>query len=165
METLDFSPHVVSAFKLLIFTGCRLGEILTLEWRFVDFEKKRMTLPDTKTGRRVVPLSDLAIETLENTPVMGEFVIRGRCSDKPRSDLKRPWKKLCSNASLDGLRIHDLRHTFASHGIEQGLSLHVVGKLLGHKSLETTARYAHLHDRSLRIALGVIGKKIKDQIE
>lgn len=147
------SPHVTGAIRLLLLTGCRLREILHLKWREVDFQRKVLDLPDSKTGRKVVYLSDAAIVVLRALPKAGTYVILGKQPDKPRSDLKRPWKRISHHAGIEDVRLHDLRHTFASVQVQRGASLPMIGALLGHKSTSTTARYAHLADDPLRRAL------------
>ena len=147
------SLHVTGAIRLLLLTGCRLREILHLRWNEVDFERGLLLLPDSKTGRKTVFLSDAALEVLQNLPHVGRYVIAGGNPDQPRADLKRPWQRLAQHAELEDVRLHDLRHTFASIGAAQGMSLQMIGALLGHKSPETTARYAHLTEDPLRQAL------------
>lgn len=147
------SPHVTGAIRLLLLTGCRLREILHLRWNEVDLERGLLNLPDSKTGRKTVYLSNAAIQVLERLPRAGVYVVAGDNPCKPRADLKRPWKRISEHAGIADVRIHDLRRTFASIGAAQGLSLQVIGKLLGHKSAETTARYAHLTEDPLRRAL------------
>ena len=156
------SPHAVAAIRLLIFTGCRAGEILNLMWQDVDAERGFVMLADSKTGRKPVLLSAPALQVLAEVPrVVGNpFVIVGDVAGKPRSDLKRPWARIRARAGLDDLRLHDLRHTFASAGAASGLGLPVLGKLLGHKSPKTTARYAHLADDPLRRASEAIAGSI-----
>lgn len=155
--------HVTNALRLLMLTGCRLREILNLEWRNVDLERGLLFLPDSKTGRKTVILSTAAIDVLGNTPRVGRFVIAsesaGTDNEKPRADLKRPWGALCRRAGLEGVRIHDLRHTFASFGAGAGMGLPVIGKLLGHSSSKTTERYAHVAvDASRRAADAISGQ-------
>lgn len=160
------SPLVTGAIRLLLLTGCRLREILHLRWAEVDMERGLLHLPDSKTGRKTVYLSNAAIDVLENLPRAGTYVIAGGNPDRPRADLKRPWKRISGHAEISDVRLHDLRHTFASIGAEQGLSLQMIGKLLGHKSPETTARYAHLTEDPLRRALNQMADSIplrKDQ--
>ncbi|MCA1300682.1 tyrosine-type recombinase/integrase [Stappia indica] len=147
------SPHVTGAIRLLLLTGCRLREILHLKWREVDFQRKDLDLPDSKTGRKVVYLSDAALEVLRALPKVGTYVVLGKQPDKPRSDLKRPWERISRHAGIEDVRLHDLRHTFASVQVQRGASLPMIGALLGHKSTSTTARYAHLADDPLRRAL------------
>ncbi|WP_067338480.1 tyrosine-type recombinase/integrase [Stappia indica] len=147
------SPHVTGAIRLLLLTGCRLREILHLKWRDVDFQRKVLDLPDSKTGRKVVYLSEAALEVLRALPKVGIYVILGKQPDKPRSDLKRPWERISRHAGIEDVRLHDLRHTFASVQVQRCASLPMIGALLGHKSTSTTARYAHLADDPLRRAL------------
>jgi integrase len=158
------SPHVAAAFRLLIFTGCRLREILRLRWDHVDFERGMLFLPDSKTGRKAVVLNAIAIQVLGDLERIGNYVIAGDNAgteqEKPRADLKRPWRGITRRARLDGLRIHDLRHSFASVGAGGGMGLPIVGKLLGHADQATTARYAHLDNDPLRQASNAIGKAI-----
>lgn len=146
-------PHVTGAIRLLLLTGCRLREILHLRWSEVNFERKFLDLPDSKTGRKVVYLSEGALEVLRALPKVGTYVILGKQTDKPRSDLKRPWERISRHAGIEDVRLHDLRHTFASVQVQRGASLPMIGALLGHKSTSTTARYAHLADDPLRRAL------------
>ena len=153
------SPAVVAALRLLLFTGCRLREILHLRWADVDFERGMLFLPDSKTGRRAVILNAPALAVLDSLPRLGSFVIAGEAPNKPRSDLKRPWQAVAKHAGLEGLRIHDLRHSFASIGAGSGMGLPIVGKLLGHAQARTTSRYAHLDNDPLRRATEAIGAK------
>jgi len=145
---IRFSPHAVGAVRLLLFTGCRLREILGLEWAHVDLDRGLLFLPDSKTGRKTVVLNAPAMAVLASLPRIGRYVIAGAAAgskdEKPRADLRRPWETVCRRASIKGVRIHDLRHTHASIAAAGGLGLPVIGKLLGHKQAATTARYAHL---------------------
>jgi integrase len=94
-------------------------------------------------------------------PRLGEYVIHGEQADKPRSDLKRPWAVVCKRAGLEGVRIHDLRHSFASVGVGAGHGLPIVGKLLGHADASSTARYAHLDADPVRRASNSIAAAIE----
>jgi integrase len=154
------SPFATAAIRLLIFTGCRLREILDLEWRFVDFERGLLNLPRSKTGKKTVVLGAPALAILAGLPRVGAFVIAGDDPARPRSDLKRPWDVVCRRSGLQGLRLHDLRHSFASVGAGAGLGLPVIGKLLGHASPATTSRYAHLDADPVRKAANAIGATI-----
>ncbi len=154
------APEVTLAFRLLLFTGARLREILHLEWRHVDMDRGLLLLPDSKTGRKTIVMSGLVIDLLRNCERTGLYVIPGASADKPRSDLKKPWQAVQRHAGLEGLRIHDLRHTFASIGAGASLGLPIVGKLLGHSQPATTARYAHLDADPLRRAADLIGEKL-----
>lgn len=155
------SPHATAAIRLLILTGCRLREILHLQWSDIDWQHNWLVLSDSKTGRRIVPLSSEAMEVLRGLARGGQYVIRGSATDKPRSDLKRPWERISAHAGISDVRLHDLRHTFASLGASKGISLQIIGSLLGHRSQETTARYAHLSDAVLRQALEQIAETAK----
>jgi len=154
-------PHVVAAVRLLLFTGCRLREILHLRWEEVDLERGMLHLPDSKSGKKAVILNAPALAILDTLPRTGEFVIAGEAPDRPRSDLNKPWNAIRRAAGLDGLRIHDLRHSFASVGACGGLGLPIVGKLLGHRNAATTERYAHLDADPLRQASERIAKRIE----
>lgn len=154
------SPFATAAIRLLLFTGCRLREILNLEWNAVDFDRGMLHLPDSKTGKKSVVLNSPALEILTALPRLGDFVIAAADPMQPRSDLKRPWTLVSRRAGLDGLRLHDLRHSFASVGAGAGLGLPVIGKLLGHASPSTTAKYAHLDNDPVRRATNAIGATI-----
>jgi integrase len=153
-------PHAVAAIRLLMFTGCRLREILHLRWTEVDFERGMLALPDSKTGKKSVVLNDAAIKALKALPRVGKFVIAGADLNKPRAELYRPWRLVSRRAGLSGVRLHDLRHSFASIGAGGGLGLPMLGKLLGHTKPGTTARYAHLDADPLRRASNQIGDAI-----
>jgi integrase len=157
-ETLP--PHVTGAIRLLMFTGCRLREILHLKWNDVDLQRGLMNIRISKTGRKTVLLAAPAMAVLRSLPKVGEYVIAGKTANKPRSDLQRPWKRITQYAKLDGVRLHDLRHSFASVGAASGMGLPAIGRLLGHKSPTTTQRYAHFADDPLRRATELIADSI-----
>jgi len=158
------SPHAGAAIRLLLFTGCRLREILHLRWTDVDVERGLLFLPDSKTGKKTVVLNAPAMAVLAELPRVGAYVIAGENAgaedETPRADLKRPWAAVRKRAGLDGVRLHDLRHTHASFGAAGGLGLPIIGKLLGHRQYATTARYAHLDVDPLRRASEHIGGRI-----
>lgn len=160
------SVHAIAALRLLILTGCRLREILHLRWEHVDFEHGRLVLPDSKTGAKTVFLSTPALEVLAKLPrTQGNpWVIEGRKAESHLSDLKGPWRRICQKAKLSGLRIHDLRHSFAAVGAGLGLSLPMIGKLLGHSQPRTTARYAHLAADPMHEAAELIGGQLMTAI-
>jgi integrase len=185
-------PYAIAAIRLLIFTGCRLNEIMTLKWSYVDFEARCLRLPDSKTGARVIHLGAPALEVLSKLERLPDnpWVICGRNPGARRTDLQPPWRRFRKRATVrlwargDGtpassvvirlecqlgreptydeclataekeelelptgladVRIHDLRHSFASGAVALGESLPMIGKLLGHTQVQTTARYAHL---------------------
>jgi integrase len=154
------SPQVIAAFRLLILTGCRLGEIQTLKWSHVN--GGRLMLPDSKTGAKTVYLGAAAIAVLDALPrdPENEYVIAGENPKRYWTDLQRPWRRLRARAGLDGLRIHDLRHSFASSAVGGGESLPMIAKLLGHTQVQTTARYAHLADEPVKRAMESISSGI-----
>jgi len=146
------TTHVVAAFRLLLLTGCRLGEIQTLKWQYV--QDGYLMLPDSKTGKRRIPLSPSAQAILDSLERVKDnpHVIAGAKSRQHVTDLQKPWRRIRAKAGLEGVRIHDLRHTFASNAVMQGQPLPIVAKLLGHTQIQTTMRYAHLADESVRDA-------------
>lgn len=158
-------PHAAAAIRLLLLTGCRLREVLHLEWNQVDMERGLLNLADSKTGRKTVILNAPALKVLANVEEISRFVIAGEDPDKPRRDLKRPWAAVTRHAGLTGLRIHDLRHNFASFGAGGGLGLPIIGKLLGHSQPATMARYAHLDADPLRRASDKIAGAIAAALE
>ena len=153
-------PFVAAAIRLLLFTGCRLREILHLKWEQVDLERGLLFLADSKTGRKTVILNAPARAVLSGLDRIGSYVVAGDDPEKPRADLKRPWEAVARRARLEGVRLHDLRHTYASFGAAGGLGLPIIGKLLGHTQASTTQRYAHLDADPLRRASDAIGGRI-----
>jgi integrase len=154
------SSSGAAAIRLLLFTGCRLREILHLKWGQVDLERGLLFLADSKTGRKTVVLNAPALAVLTSLDRVGSYVVPGDDPEKPRADLKRPWEAVANRAGLDGVRLHDLRHTYASFGAGTGLGLPIIGKLLGHTQVSTTQRYAHLDADPLRRASESIGGRI-----
>ena len=105
-------------------------------------------LPESKTGKKTVVLNAPALAVLNGLPRLGSYVVPGDDPEKPRADLKRPWEAVSKRAGLDRVRLHDLRHTYASFGVGGGLGLPVIGKLLGHAQVSTTERYADYAPRA-----------------
>ena len=159
------APEAIAAIRMLILTGCRLREILHLRWDEVDFQRRLLLLADSKTGRKTVMLNAAAVAILAGRSRVGIYVFAGSNPAYPRRDLKRPWELVKRRANLKELRIHDLRHTFASVAAGAGLGLPIIGKLLGHTQASTTARYAHLADDPLRRASAVIAEQIVAALE
>jgi integrase len=155
-------PCAVAAIRLLILTGARLREILHAEWRDLDCERGMIHLPDSKTGRKPIYLSAAALTVLNDLPRLADnpFIIPGAKKGSHRADLKNPWASICAHAGLAGVRIHDLRHSFASIGAGSGMGLPLLGRLLGHKQPATTQKYAHLDADPLRKAVNSIGATI-----
>lgn len=156
------SPFITAAIRLLLLTGARLSEVLTLRWDFVDLETATLWLPDSKTGKKSIRLNPQALEILRELPrVPGNpHVIVGHRTGTCLVNLQKPWRRIRATAGLEDVRIHDLRHSFASIAINSGASLAMVGKLLGHSQPQTTARYAHLADDPLRELNAKIGAAI-----
>jgi integrase len=132
-----------------------------MEWSYVDLDRGLLLLPDSKTGRKTIVLNSAAVEQLRNAPKTSRFVVPGLFDDAKRTDLKRPWATIMKYAGLEGIRLHDLRHTFASVGAGSNLGLPIIGKLLGHRSTVTTARYAHLDVDPLRRGTETIGNELQ----
>jgi integrase len=131
----------------------------------VDLERGLLFLDDSKTGSKTVIVNAPALAVLTALDRLGSYVIPGDNPEKPRADLKRPWEAVSMRAGLDGVRLHDLRHTYASFGAGSGLGLPIIGKLLGHAQASTTQRYAHLDNDPLRRASEHIGGTIAAALE
>jgi integrase len=159
---VKFDPFAAGAIRLLILTGARLREILHARWENVDLERGLIRLPDGKTGAKPIYLSAAAQAVLASLPRIegNPYVIPGEKESAPRADLKKPWATLTRAAALPGVRIHDLRHSFAAFGAGASLGLPIIGKLLGHSQPATTARYAHLDADPMRRAVETIGATI-----
>lgn len=154
-------PFAIAAIRLLLLSGARLREVLDAKWDQVDFERGIVFLPDSKTGRKPLLLSAAAQAVIADLPrIEGNPYIMAGEGTGPRADLKRPWAAITTAAKLEGLRLHDLRHSFASIGAGASLGLPIIGKLLGHTQPQTTARYAHLDADPLRRAADTIGAVI-----
>jgi len=170
------SSTMADAIRLLLLTGCRRGEVLTLQWSWVDFERGCLRLPDSKTGAKVVPLGDAAVELLKERrsgvqvdDAVSLFVfpaargeghcvgiprawelVRARATERLRQRHREEGRPASFAPNLGDVRLHDLRHSFASFAIARGAPLFIVGKVLGHKQARTTELYAHLSDNPLR---------------
>ena len=153
--------------RLLMRTGCRVSEIQKLQWGLVDREAGELRLPDTKTGGRAVPLAPSAVRLLQGLLRDEEnpWVIAGRKPGSHLTDLQHPWRRIRARAELDDVRIHDLRHSFASRALALGEGLPMIGKLLGHTQVQTTARYAHLARDTVKASAARIGDSIDDDLE
>jgi integrase len=136
---------------LLLLTGCRKSEILSLRWEWVDIERACLRRPDSKTGAKVVPLASAALELLVDLPYHSGFVLPAVRGPGHYTGLQKDWERVRERANLPGLRIHDLRHSFASFAVADGNTLFMVGRLLGHKQVRTTEGYAHLASDPLRL--------------
>jgi len=159
--------YQAAAIRLLILTGCRLGEILNLQWRMVDLANCRLLLDEHKTdakGIKAVPLNNLARQVLEKLTRSDEspYVILGKDGVSPMVNLQKPWKRVREEARLHNVRIHDLRHSFASAAASAGVPLQIIGGLLGHSSPQTTARYAHLSQAPVDQAATLVGEILEN---
>jgi integrase len=164
------TPEVLRAIRLLLLSGMRLGEVLTLRQEFIDREHGVLALPDSKTGAKTVILSAPALSLLAQDTRQHGWTFPGR--DGHLITVRRPWDRVKAlvdllqvkakvpvdqRISIVDVRIHDLRHSFASVGVGSGLSLPLIGGLLGHTQPQTTARYAHLANSPLKQATNQIG--------
>lgn len=161
------SPWVIAAIRLLTFTGARRNEILSLRWEHVSEEHECLMLPDSKTGRKAIHLNAPALALMQSIPRMegNPYVI---CGEKPGQhlvNLEKPWRRIRKAAKLDDVRLHDLRHSFASVAASGGQSLVVIGKMLGHSQPATAARYAHLGDDPVKAASDAVGRQIAAAME
>ena len=153
----DEWPLQVAAIRLLLLTGCRKGEILTLRWS--DYREGHLFLRDSKTGPRTVWLSEPARTILDGLPRSGRWVFPAAGGNRPHSAswLHIAWWRIRTEAGLDDVRLHDLRHTHASIALRQGETVLAIGRLLGHASPETTLKYTHPADAMAREAVETVG--------
>ena len=158
--------RAAAALRLLMLTGCRLREILTLRWDDVDRKAGELRLRDAKTGARMVPLSPDAAAVLAGMArVPGSpWVFAGRTPDRHLSQLTTYWHRVRERAGVEDVRIHDLRHSFASRALAVGESLSMIGRLLGHTDVASTARYAHLTRDAEKSAAAKVGGSIETDI-
>lgn len=154
VDDLDMlRPASADCFRLLMLTGCRKEEIASLRWNYIDLERGLLNLPDSKTGQKVVVLALPAVDmlaALRERRTEAPWVFPARRGDGPIGGLQKDWEMVREWAGVDGVRIHDLRHSFASFAAADGASLLLIGKTLGHRRAETTQRYAHLADDPVR---------------
>ena len=158
------NPLHASAIRLLALTGCRKGEIIGLRWGEIDWDRKMIVLPmlRAKNGAKRIPISGAAIEELQRLPHVDEHVFpAGKPGESPHIvGIQRSWHHVRNHARLEGVRLHDLRHTFASMAVDAGESLYVVQKALGHRRASTTERYAHLRDDPVRAMVERLADRI-----
>lgn len=160
-ERRQLSDSAANAIRLLLFTGARLNEMLGCKWEWVDTDRNVIRLPDSKTGAKLVFLSEAATAVLENQRSLTgheAYVFAGPGAKGHMVNLTKPWARVCALAGISEVRLHDLRHTAASVAVGQGMSLPVIGRLLGHTQAQTTQRYAHVDiDPALKAANLVAG--------
>ncbi|MXN30105.1 site-specific integrase [Delftia sp. CH05] len=157
------SPQLKSIVALLLLLGCRKRELLDARWEDVDLERRNWRIPLSKSGKaRSIPISDRALEVLRGLPRWSgcPYVIPNPDTKRPFGNLFYLWDKVRKEAGIADLRMHDLRHTFASNLVNSGQSIYVVSKLLGHSQIKTTARYSHLADETLMSAVDAAAKVV-----
>ena len=158
--------RAAAALRLVMLTGCRVGEVLTLKWSDVDRKSGEIRLRDAKTGARMVPLTPAALEVLAGIKRVrrSPWVFPARKADRHLSDLRPYWHRVRERAEVEDVRIHDLRHSFASRALALGLALPMIGRLLGHTDIGSTARYAHLSREAEKIAVARVGDSIEADV-
>ncbi len=146
----DENLAAVYCIQLLLLTGCRLGEIRSLKWDYIDQKMQVLKLPDSKTGAKYVYVGNTVMNLLDEIhahparPADNPYVIWGLIEGCHLDNVQKPWRRFRKLAGIEDVRIHDLRHSFASFAVSKGMSLAMIGRLLGHSQVQTTARYAHL---------------------
>ena len=142
----ELLSRTVNCIRLLLLTGCRLSEIQKLKWDHVDLNARVLRLPDSKTGAKLVAIGSAAVNVFKSIARLADnpYVITGQVKGQHLTDMQRPWRRIRKRAGLDDVRIHDLRHSCASDALQLGEDLPMIGNLLGHTQVQTTARYAHL---------------------
>ncbi len=155
-------PPAITAIRLLLLTGCRRSEILNLKWDDVDRTAGDLRLRDAKAGPRMVPLTNPVRGVLDKLSRQPDnpWVIIGQKPGKNLTDLHHYWRHIRERAGLPDVRIHDLRHSYASRALALGESLYTIGKLLGHATVTTTARYTHLMLKAEKEAATRVGGSI-----
>ena len=150
--------RAASVIRLLVLTGCRQSEIRTLQWR--DYRARHLFLPDSKAGPRTVWLSNAARGVLDSLTRTERWVFPSAAGTGPMltDTLYACWRKLRSSAGIEDIRLHDLRHSYASFALRGGESVPTIGRLLGHRDPATTLRYTHFADAALRQAGEAVGE-------
>ena len=158
--------RAAAALRLIMLTGCRRGEVLTLKWSDVDRKAGELRLRDAKTGARMVPLTPEASQVLAGIRRVrrSPWVFPAGRPDRPLSQLNSAWHRVRTRAGVEDVRIHDLRHSFASRALALGLALPMIGRLLGHTDIASTARYAHLSRDAEKVAAARVGGSIEADI-
>lgn len=160
------SPFALAAIRLLMLTGCRKNEILMLRRSQVDCYHRCLRLPDSKTGAKIVHVGAAAMRVIETVPEIAgnPYLLPGKADGTHVTDVQSVWERIRTAAALDDVRLHDLRHSFASVGASSGDSMLIIGALLGHSSPKTTARYTHLADHPLKSAADRISELIEQYL-
>ena len=160
------AARAAAALRLLMLTGCRSGEVLNLRWDDIDRKSGDLRLRDAKTGPRMVVLTPAALRVLDGVRRVrrSPWVFSGREPKRPLSTLIGYWHRVRAEAGVDDVRIHDLRHSYASRALALGEGLTMIGRLLGHTDIGSTARYAHLARDAEKIAVARVGGSIEADI-
>jgi integrase len=160
------NPFAVNAIRMLLLSGWREQEVLALEWSSLDLESGRARLQDTKTGLSWRPLGGAALQLLLEMPrIQGSrFVFPGGKPTAPLTDIKHVWHAVRDAAGLPDVRLHDLRHHFASAGAQRGISLAALGAVLGHREIATTKKYAHLGEDPTKRAADEIAAAVASSL-
>jgi integrase len=167
LEREGANRDALAIVRLLLLTGARRNEIVSLRWEHVDFERRALRLADSKTGAKIIPLGAPALDVLARQPRRNglHWVFPSLNGDAPYSGLPAVWRKLAKATGLKGVRLHDLRHGFASVAVADGSSLYLVGKVLGHSQAATTARYSHLELDPVRNVADRTARKIASALK
>ncbi len=161
-EEAGANPAAVAIIRLLAFTGARKSEIAGLKWSEVDVERGCLRLGDSKTGAKVIPIGAPACEVLTGYPATGSvYVFPAASGDGHFQGVEKVWRNVRAAAGFPYLRLHDLRHSFASVGLARGDALPVIGAILGHADVKTTSRYAHLADDPVKVAADAISRSVQ----
>ena len=154
--------YAVAAIRLLMLTGARKGEILSSQWGWVDWERGRLLLPDSKTGQKTVHLNQPALEVMQELNRVGEnpHIIIGRAKNTHMQDLRHIWAIVLKMTGICNLRIHDLRHVYATTALDNGTDIKVISELLGHKSVKTTERYLRTQERRSAAAAESVAQQL-----
>ena len=154
--------RAIACYRLLLFTGARLSEIRTLRWDWIDWDRGIARLPDSKTGAKNLYLSPPALALLKSLPRAQDnpYVLPGDRPGTPFVGIQKPWQRIRLQAGLTGLRIHDLRHAFASLAVANNEAIYLVGAVLGHRQVTTTERYSHLSDDPVKAVANRTSEKI-----
>lgn len=156
----DHNQVAAQAIKLLLLTGARRNEITQAKWEQVNWNRRTLFVPCSKSGRaRLIQLNSAALDVLRSVAHVPEndFIFPSPVTGRPSPSLHFPWTRIRANAALENFRLHDLRHSFASFLVNNGVSLYVVQGLLGHTQARATQRYAHLVNDTLSDAVEIVG--------
>ncbi|WP_414899424.1 tyrosine-type recombinase/integrase [Rhizobium cremeum] len=167
VEAEGASAFAIAAIRFLALSGCRRSEALSMQWEWIDFQHNLVKLPDSKTGQKVLLLGKEALEFLKILPhVEGSpLVFPSASGGTTPLSIQKIWGRVRQKAGLEDVRLHDLRHNFASTAVSSGLSLYIAGKLLGHSQPQTTQRYAHLALDPIRAAADEIAASIARKLQ